>query len=129
VLDDVAVLNLLHDGSIVEIRRVEGDVLLTIEIDYLRTRLSPPGRAILVRLVGCTACTYEPYDGMAASEPDIAEVVRDGDDVRVWGSAGCLILRFTEMSLALDDGAPLTRDALAATARAYWAEWEEYWKR
>lgn len=138
-LDDIAVLNLLHDGVIVAVARpfadAPDDLAITVEIDYLRARLSPPGSAIRVRLAGCGTVAYEPYEGapvsaldeIAAHEPEIVEVVRDGDAVRVWGSTGCLILRYAGLTLMLDDGTPLSRAELASAARAYWDDWRRRW--
>lgn len=134
--DDVATWNLLHDGSLVALERPSAeapdDLVADVEIGYLRERLQPPGRLVRVRLGGCTLVEHTPYDGapsaaldeIAAREPDVVEAVREEDDaVRIWGSLGSLRLRYRALSLALDDGTPLPREALAEAARTYWDDW------
>ncbi|HVJ92354.1 MAG TPA: hypothetical protein VM580_21285, partial [Labilithrix sp.] len=142
LLDDVAVelvpssnvapWNLLHDGSVTDIKLDIDRVALVVEVPYLRKRFALPGSAFHVELLGCSHLEYAPYEGAAslsASEivqahPDILEAKNEAEDVVVWGTTGALRLRYQDLVLRFDDGTPLALAALDACARAYWEEWD-----
>ena len=132
---DVAPWNLLHDGKVVGLMRCHERVTMTVEIPYLRCRFDQPGAAFRVELLECSELDYTPYEGNATSsfdtiteaQPDIVEAKYEDDKrVVVWGSAGVLRLRYRELVLMFDRGAPLAFAALDHCARAYWSEWERW---
>lgn len=129
---DVAPWNLLHDGKVTGIERTGDRVSMSIDIPYLRARFPEPGTAFRIELFECSDVEYTPYDGSAVSSFD--EIVRSKADlvttknedgvVVVWGSRGVLRLRYANLALSFDHGAPLALAALEACAEAYWDEWE-----
>ncbi|MBX3262269.1 MAG: hypothetical protein KF782_21465 [Labilithrix sp.] len=142
LLDDVAVeripssnvsaWNLLHDGTVAGIERSsDGRVSVIVDIPYLRTRFAVPGTAFRLELFDCSRLEFTPYDRAATSsldeiaqaEADILEARNEESSVVVWGSTGVLKVRYQDLSLRFDDGAPLAHAALEECARTYWDEW------
>ncbi len=80
----------------------------------------------------CTELEYTPYGGQPVTSCD--EIIRARADivsaenedgvVVVSGSDGVMRLRYANLALRFDYGAPLPLAALEACARAYWDEWE-----
>lgn len=142
LLDDVAVelipatdvtpWNLLHDGTVIGLKRSGERVSMTVTIPYLRTRFDVPGASFVLELLACPDLEYEPYEGnplssleeIAEAEADIVEAKDEDRRVVVWGSAGVLRLRYRDLALRFDNDAPLALAALDDCARSYWDEWE-----
>jgi hypothetical protein len=129
---DVSPWNLLHDGALIGIERSGDRVSMVIQIGYLRSRFQQPGSAFRLELLECSEIEYTPYDGRAvssydeivSSKADIVTTKNEDGVVVVWGSAGVLRLRYRNLALRFDHGAPLALAALDECARAYWDEWE-----
>lgn len=134
---DVSPWNLRHDGTVVGLKRVGERVAMTVGIPYLRTRFDVPGVGFVLELMGGPEMEYAPYEGgaitsldeIAKAEPDIVEAKEEDGRVVLWGSAGVLRLRYRDLALAFNNGAPLTLAALDECARAYWDEGEKATKR
>ncbi|MCP4915422.1 MAG: hypothetical protein GY913_00735 [Proteobacteria bacterium] len=134
---DVSPWNLLHDGTVVGLMRIGERVAMTVDIPYLRTRFDVPGVGFVLELLGGPEMEYAPYEGdaiasldaIAEAEPDIVEAKEEDGRVVVWGSAGVLRLRYRDLALRFNDGAPLALAALDECARSYWDEWEKASKR
>lgn len=126
--------NLLHDGTIERAERQGESVILWVEIEYLRERLSPPGRQIGAVLHDCTRCSFAPFDGVetqeltaiTAAEPSLLEAQEAEGGVMIVCQEGLLHLRYTSLSFVLDAGEPLPLETLIETASRYWAEWSEH---
>jgi Cysteine-rich CPCC len=129
---DVSPWNLLHDGAVTGIERTGDRVSMAIDIPYLRIRFQEPGSAFRVDLFECSEVEHTPYDGRAVSscdeivslKADIVTTKNEDGVIVVWGSAGVLRLRYRNLALRFDHGAPLALAALDECARAYWDEWE-----
>lgn len=129
---DVSPWNLLHDGVVTGLEHNGDRVSMTIEIPYLRIRFPEPGTAFRVELFECTEVEYAPYVGRAVSsyyeivrsKVDIVTTKNENGVVVLWGSAGVLRLRYRELALRFEQGAPLSLAALDECARTYWDEWE-----
>jgi len=70
------------------------------------------------------ASAVSSYDEIVSSKADIVTTMNEDGVVVVWGSAGDLRLRYRDLALRFDHGAPLALAALDECARAYWDEWE-----
>jgi hypothetical protein len=62
--DDHDIWNVFHDGDITEIvGRPPGDLVLRVEIPYLRQMILPSGAAFVVTLHASTRFEYSPFAG------------------------------------------------------------------
>ena len=92
---DVSPWNLLHDGTVVGLKRVGERVAMTVDIPYLRMRFDVSGVGLVLELLGGPEMEYAPYEGdaitsldaIAKAEPDIVEAKEEDGRVVVWGSA------------------------------------------
>lgn len=143
--DDPTPWNLLHDGTLVAIRRAGSTVRLTIELPHLRVRFEPRGEAFWLHLHDVESFGYLPYSdrwdeplieelaAIVAERPNLVEAETrksTGDDpawMVVWGSLGSLRLAYASLELALDSGRAITVDELASVNAEYWKEWRERW--
>lgn len=135
---DVAVWNLLHDGSLVGVDgEVPGDVTVTVEIDYLRAMLPEPGNRFLIRLAGCRLFEFRraaegrtlisDWVTVSAGEPEILSATLRGGGIIVV-SLECgpatymeLLLQYDAASVSIEDGRVVPAAELTAAARRYWA--------
>lgn len=128
---DPTIWNLLHDGTVIAAERSGADVRLTIEVEYVRRRLTPPADTFVLVLLGCSRLAYTPYDEaeiedlatLVQREPDLVEAVVEGDTLVVWGGSGVLRVRYEGLSILLDEDTPTDLDAVREAARSYWEEW------
>lgn len=127
-----AIWNYLHDGAICQISgSIPGNVVVRVEIDYLRRRFAEPGDAFDITLYGCTRFEFEPCDAPPIS--DFAELsrreleilsVESEAPVRVHCVGGVLTAEYANIAPHLDTGAALTMQQLIDASEAYWDEWE-----
>lgn len=130
---DVSPWNLLHDGTFVGFEQRGTRLSATVEVPYLRTRFTEPGDSFVLELLECSELEYAPskavamtsLDEIAAAEPDILEAKDDDGCVVIYGSTGVLRLRYRNLALRFDTGAPLALAALDECARQYWDEWSK----
>jgi hypothetical protein len=143
--DDPTPWNLLHDGTLIAIRRTGASVRLTIELPHLRVRFEPRGEAFFVHLHGVESFGYLPYTdrwdeplieelaAIVAARPNVVAAERcsptrdDPATMVVWGSLGSLRMSYAKLELALDDGRPITLAELIDANAAYWQAWREHW--
>ena len=126
--------NLLHDGSIADLRgTVPGDLTLRVEIEYLTRRMTPPCAAIDVTLLGCDRFEYLHWSDDRRStdaallptlETDILSASAIDEGVRVICSDGQFDIRYDAVQLARDDGSPCTIAEISDAATRYWDDFE-----
>ena len=74
---DVATWNVLHDGRIAATKGdVPGNLILTIEIAYLRRHLPSRCRDLSLTLLGCERFEYQPHEEPALTEPSAIAALR-----------------------------------------------------
>lgn len=130
---DVTPWNLLHDGSLVGLRRDGTRVSASVEIPYLRTRFEEPGAVFVLELLDCSEVEYAPYEGVptacleqiAGAEPEVLEAAMVEGRVVIWCSGGVLRIRYAHFALRFDSRTPLALVALDDCARRYWDEWDQ----
>jgi hypothetical protein len=131
--DPEEIWNLLHDGSIVDIRGVvPGDVTVRVEIDYLTRIMSPSCEAIDIALLGCHGFEYVNWSDdhrttdlqvLAQSEPEILSASSTSTGVRVTCTTGQFDIQYADVRLTRQDGMPSSVEEIDAAATAYWNAW------
>jgi hypothetical protein len=121
--------NILHDGTIAEIKGSLPEIALSVEIGYLRDMFSGQGEAFSLQLNHCRLFEYHLYEEpegltplgeIALLEPEIL-MARDEDGVIVIGcTKGYLRCRYESFSIRLDTGMPVTFEALGQACKQYW---------
>lgn len=131
---DIAIWNLFHDGTITAIRgHVPGDLELLVQIAYLRNMVQPPGDAFRIKLTRCDLIELQSWADdsvvcdlrtIAEVEPQILSGSEQGDRIVVVCNGYELRLRYQDVEVELDNGLPVTIEAIDALAERYWDEWE-----
>ena len=140
-----AIWNLLHDGLIVNIEgEIPGDIILTVEIKYLRKMFSDDGENIIVKLYGCDFFQYRKdvgeiiIKGLDSINENQVEILsgdlKDGEFTifcqhmmyeREKSGSGQLKLRYKDFSIFLDNGKQVLLDELDQKAEQYWDNFEK----
>jgi len=83
-----AIWNVLHDAIVIGVSgEVPGDVVLTLECEYLRRRFADPGNTFALTLNQCTRLRFRPWaDELGATVHKAAAVSRSALRERVFGS-------------------------------------------
>ena len=128
-----SIWGVFHDGEILGIAgAVPGELLLTIEIGYLRGMFEGDGTSFEIKLKGCTKLRYSEYDEEPTEdlarirdrEPEILYVTSETPLV-IDCVMGSLELAYQEMSVTLDTGIQVSEEALAKACEQYWQRWDE----
>ncbi len=132
--------NVLHDAIVIGVSgEVPGDVVLTLECDYLRRRFTDPGNTFALTLNQCTRLVFHPWPSESAVVDTFNELAglglwilsaeqrRDFCEVhcaRRDGSqdGGRLEVSAVGARLQLDTGRMIELKEIEAVAAAYWAE-------
>lgn len=125
--------NVIHDGSIDRISgSVPGNVVLHLDVEYLRERFADEGEQFVVSLVECSLFSFRVYEeenqmidleGIAALQPQILNAELDGELCRVFTDQGILEVKASAGSIHLDSGREITMAELVDEAKKYWDEW------
>ena len=139
---------MFHDGTVVQLDgRVPGDLVLRIEIPYLREMFGEGGDAFDVHLEDCSQVEYAEYGEppatdlrhIAARQPEILSVASTPSPVSsppiavepahevglVLNCAmGTLTLAYRRLRISLDTGEAVAHDRLVAAAAHYWRRWQ-----
>lgn len=128
--DDIAIWNILHDGSLAEAKGcVPGDVHVRVEIPYLRQLLFQDGDSIWVFLHSCSLFQFQQWSvdtpltalqEIEAVSPEILSANEEDGHVRVTCVEGVLEVRYERVNLKLDNGRTLSLQALKEAAQLYW---------
>jgi hypothetical protein len=131
--ENIDILGVFHDGSIVEIRGVLPKISLRIEIEYLRNMFSSKGDSFLAHLTECESIEFLNWENenrttnlkeIATEEPEILSIEQNGDIAHVICSTGELDILYKEIKFQLDSGEPVTYKELADACNKYWDDWE-----
>jgi hypothetical protein len=122
-----------HDGVIQAIEgTIPGNLVLTIEIGYLRAMFEGEGSSFRVNLDGCTKMRYSEYDEeptvdldrIREREPEILYVTSEQPLV-LDCVMGPLELEYERMTVTLDNGAEVSEKELVNASELYWNRWRE----
>lgn len=128
-----SIWGLFHDGVITRIEgTVPGNLVIGIEIEYLRAMFEGDGTGFNVHLQSCTKLKYSEYD----QEPteDLARIQKLEPEVLCVASehplvlgcvTGTLELTYDELFVTTDFGAHVSEEALAKASEQYWRLWSE----
>lgn len=122
--------NLLHDGTVTEVRGVvPGDLTFRVEIDYLTSTMTPPCDALEVTLFECDRFEYLSWQddsrsadlrAFAGLEPVILSGSVTPEGVEVICGNGQFVVRYSGVAVARSDNLPTTIGVVDAVAEAYW---------
>lgn len=126
--------NVLHDGGIVNIEKHEsGDMVLTIEIPYLRRMISE-GDNIILTLRRCSRFSMKIWEQdlttddsslIAHQGTEILSTESEDIPVHVITTLGEIDADFDSFSLAQEDGTEIAFEALRDACERYWNRWEQ----
>jgi hypothetical protein len=132
-----SIWGVFHDGVIKRIDgTVPGQLVLGIEIPYLRAMFEGNGTGFNVRLQSCTKVKYSEYDEQPIE--DLARIQEREPEVLYLASEhplvldcamGTLELTYEEMLVTLDSGGHVSEEELAEASELYWQRWGENTKR
>lgn len=132
---EIEIWNLLHDGEITVVG-VEGtDLVLFVDIPYLRERLRPLGDSFRLVLKGFRGCSVLNLDGRITStdvQSGISKrglcilwVAEDKRPVTITTNQGFLTLDYDSAVVYLDTGELVSVEEIDRVATAYWDEFEK----
>jgi hypothetical protein len=122
-----------HDGVIQAIEgTLPGNLVLTIEIGYLRAMFEGDGCSFLVHLTGCTRMRYCEYDEeptvdlnrIREREPEILYVTSE-QPLILDCVMGPLELEYEQMAVTLESGVQVSEQELVSASELYWSRWRE----
>jgi hypothetical protein len=122
-----------HDGVIQGIEgALPGNLVLTIEIGYLRAMFEGEGSSFRVHLMGCTKVRYCEYDEeptvdldrIREREPEILYVTSEQPLV-LDCVMGPLELEYRQMAVTLESGVAVSQQELVSASELYWSRWRE----
>jgi hypothetical protein len=128
-----SVWGVFHDGVIQAIEgTIPGDLVLTIEIGYLRGMFDGDGSSFRVHLTGCRRMMYSEYDEeptddldrIREREPEILYVTSEQPLV-LDCVMGPLELEYERMAVTLDSGVEVSEQELVSASELYWNRWSE----
>lgn len=122
--------NVLHDGGIAAIDGViPGDVVIRVNIPYLRRMFSEDGEDIIVRLLNCTRFTMKIWEGDVVTD-NFEQIVHTGNEilstdsedvpVHIFTTFGEIDIHFDAFTLLLENGRPVTFMDLSNACDCYW---------
>lgn len=124
-----------HDGVIDRISgSVPGNVVVEIEIEYLRQMFEGDGNSFNVNLTVCTKIEYSVYDGapisdmqeIVSNEPEILYVNETEPEVILDCAIGRLVLNYADARVSLDSGQQVTYEELEQATKKYWSDAREH---
>jgi hypothetical protein len=128
------VWNVLHDGGIVHIQKLDsGDLVLTVEIPYLRRMISE-GDNIILTLRRCSQFSMKIWEQdlttanlnlIAQQGTEILSTESEDTPVLIVTTLGEIDANFDSFSLAQEDGTEITFEVLCDACERYWNRWEQ----
>lgn len=121
--------DVFHDGTIASIRgNVPGDVIIHIDIGYLREMFEGAGSGFDVHLSGCAKLEYLAYDEdptsdfatIGSKEPELLDVSETEPDIVLICTGGLLVLNYAEVRVFAEAGEFISDEALKNAANNYW---------
>jgi hypothetical protein len=110
------------------------ELVLTIDVEYLRELFTPRGDCFHVHLSGCTSINY--FDWASEShtqnlieieekELEILSVQQKENKACITCTTGELSISFERLHIRLDTGECITKSQLQEKVQRYWKNWEE----
>lgn len=125
-----ALWNILHDGSINQIRgSVPGELTIQVDIQYLCEELAAERDEIVIHLANCRRFAMnvwaekqwtEHLQEIAALDPEILGTDSDDVPVQLITTLGELIMDFDSFSITINNGVTLTFEQLSQACENYW---------
>jgi len=131
--ENVDILGVFHDGSIVEILGTPPRISFRIEIEYLRNMFPSKGNSFIAHLSECESIEFYNWeDETRTSElseiqkaaPEILSIEQLGEITHIKCSTGELDVLYKSIEFQLDSGEPVTFQELADACSKYWDDRE-----
>ena len=131
--DNVDILGVFHDGSIVEVRGELPSISFRIEIEYLRNMFPSEGDSFIAHVEGCESITFLNWENeqrtssfkeIESEEPEILSIEQNGEIAHIICSTGELDILYNELRFELDTGPPVSFQDLSDACNKYWDDWE-----
>ncbi|WP_185234966.1 hypothetical protein [Teredinibacter franksiae] len=131
--ENVDILGVFHDGSIVEILGALPKISFRIEIEYLRNMFPSKGDSFLAHVSECESIVFYNWENetrtnelaeIQKEEPEILSIEQQDDTAHIICSTGELDVLYKKIEFQLDSGAPVTFQELTEACNNYWDDWE-----
>ena len=131
--ENIDILGVFHDGSIVEIVGELPNISLRIEIEYLRNMFSPQGSSFMAQVSGCEHLEFYHWENdsrinvpseIQEIETEILSVKQRGDVAHLMCTTGELEILYKDIVFQLDSGESVTYKALDEASNKYWDDWQ-----
>ncbi len=131
--ENVDILGVFHDGSIVDIGGALPRISFRIEIEYLRNMFPSRGDSFLAQLSGCESIEFYNWENetrtkdlaeIQSEKPEILSIEQKGDIAHIMCSTGELDVLYKDIEFHLDSGESVTYKELADACNKYWDDWE-----
>lgn len=131
--ENVDILGVFHDGSIVEVSGALPKISFRIEIEYLRNMFPSEGDSFVASVSGCESIEFLNWEEetrtndlkeIQSEEPEILSIEQKGDIAHIICSTGELDILYKDIEFQLDSGESVTYKELADACNKYWDDWE-----
>lgn len=127
--ENIDILGVFHDGSLVEIRGNLPEIVFRIELEYFRNMFSSKGNSFFANISGCkfieffnweTESRTQNFSEIEGEELEILSVEQQGEYANIICSTGTLIILYENIEFHLDTGELITYQELAEACNNYW---------
>jgi hypothetical protein len=127
--ENINILGVFHDGTIVESQRKNSTISFRIDIKYLREMFNDKGSSIWVHLDDCDKVEFQPYASekiittpaeIARAMPEILYVNEQEETASIECAEGILRLRYKKIRFTLDTGEEISTEQLENASKKYW---------
>ncbi len=131
--ENIDILGVFHDGSIVEITGSLPDISFRIEIGYLRSMFLSKGDSFIAHASGCESIDFYNWENglltkslveIEKAEPEILSIEQKGEMAHILCSTGELDILYKDITFQLDSGESVTFKELEDACNRYWDDWE-----
>ena len=131
--DNIDIIGVFHDGSVVEINGSLPNISLRVEIPYLRNMFETQGDSIIAYIEGCTSISFLNWEEESTTydlkeieneKPEILSVEQKGEVAHILCSTGELDILYRDISFELDDGKNISAQEIGDACELYWNDWE-----
>jgi len=131
--ENINILGVFHDGSIVEINGDIPSLQLRIEIEYLRNMFPEDGISFIASVSGCSFIQFHNWENatktsllaeIQSEEPEILSVEQEGNMALITCVTGELKISYEDIEFKLDTGSPISYSELEEACDKYWDDWE-----
>jgi len=128
--------NILHDGEITAIQRIDSNnIKLFVSIPYLRRRIEPLGDSFILLLSEVSTLKHIDFSDkeetveeiLEYGGPEILGCESESRPYIIDTTMGKLFLDYKEIEIQLENEQPITESALAKICNEYWEEWKNKW--